>query len=254
MNSIKHKVVVLSGKGGVGKTMIAANVAYELSNMGYAVGLLDADINNGTIGHVLGVTDQQPKVVDDKLVPVQVTPHLKVMAMDLVTEETDTPLIIKKDAKKKAIDQYTRNIAWGDLDFLIVDPPTGIGETVSEIVEAVGPKAALIVTTPQEIALKKTKKAITFARKHDLLVIGLVENVSSVSCPECGTELLPKNETTAEYVAMEMGIPYLGSIPFSEKFIQAGNEGHPLTEAAAHTDAFEKFKNVVRFVKIFLEG
>ncbi|MHC1598063.1 MAG: P-loop NTPase [Candidatus Methanofastidiosia archaeon] len=254
MGSIKHKIIVLSGKGGLGKTTIATNLAYELSTQGFKVGLLDADLYDEAVVHMLGINNLQPEIKDKKLIPVQLTPSLKIMSIGLLTEEDGAPLIVKSATQKKAVEKYVTNIDWGDLDFLIIDPPSGMGEGALDVLDATSPKAALFVTTPQKIALKTTKKAISFAREKGLMLIGLVENMGSYSCSKCGEKQNIFNNEDPKYVAMEMGLPFLGSIPLSHHIVVACDKGMPICETSSDLSETHDFKEIVNFIRIFLEG
>ena len=211
---IKHEIIVMSGKGGVGKSTVTVNLAVALAMRGYEVGILDADIHGPNIPKMLNIEDAQIQGDQDGLYPVQVPPHLKVMSTAFLLGDRDTPIVWRGPMKMGALRQFVADVKWGELDFLIVDLPPGTGDeplTIAQLMpEADG---AVVVTTPQDVALLDSRKSVTFARSLKMPVLGMVENMSGLICPHCGKEIDLFKMGGGEKAAHEMGVPFLGRIP-----------------------------------------
>ncbi|MCL5873764.1 MAG: Mrp/NBP35 family ATP-binding protein, partial [Candidatus Thermoplasmatota archaeon] len=188
IKNIDNVLVVMSGKGGVGKSTVSANLAVELSSRGYQVGLVDADMHGPDIPQMLGLIDDKP-VMDEnkKIVPVRYSNNLRVISIEYFLPSRDTPVIWRGALKHKMIEQFIKDIAWGKLDFLIFDLPPGTGDEALSIVQLI-PKVTgfVVIGTPQEVAMIDVKKAINFAKQLNAPVVGLVENMSGFICPHCG--------------------------------------------------------------------
>ena len=225
---VKHVILVLSGKGGVGKSTVSINLASALSAHGRKVGLLDLDIHGPNIPKMLGIEDQRPAVLAHSLEPVHVTGTLAVMSMAFLLPDTSTPVVWRGPMKMAVIQQFLNEVKWGSLDYLVGDLPPGTGdEALSIVQQAPNLRGAVIVTTPQDVAVLDAVKAIKFIEKLDLPVIGIIENMSGMICPHCGDTIDLFGRGGGEKAAHDLGIPYLGSIPLDPEMVKAGDEGRP---------------------------
>lgn len=226
--SVKHVILVLSGKGGVGKSTVSVNLAYALASHGYQTGLLDLDIHGPSIAKMLGIEDLRLQALGDKIMPVKVTGSLKVVSMALLLNGTDNPIVWRGPMKAAAIKQFLGDVEWGDLDYLVVDLPPGTGDEALNIVQfAPNVEGAVIVTTPQDVAVLDSTKAIKFVEMMDLPVLGIVENMAGMVCPHCGDVIDLFGKGGGEKTAKEYNVPFLGSIPIDIEMRKAGDEGRP---------------------------
>jgi len=225
---VRHVILVLSGKGGVGKSTVAVNLAYALSSHGYNTGLLDLDLHGPTIPKMLGVQDFRLQTIDNKIEPVRVTGTLAVVSMAFLLPDASTPIIWRGPMKMSAISQFLTDVNWGSLDFLVVDLPPGTGDEALTIAQlAPNLRGAVIVTTPQEVATLETSKAVKFVEKLEIPVIGVVENMSGMVCPHCHTEVDVFGKGGGKKMADDLGVPFLGAIPLDIDMRQAADEGRP---------------------------
>ncbi len=241
LSGVKHKIVVMSGKGGVGKSTVAVNLAAGLVKRGYSVGLLDADIHGPSVPKLLGSPDEQLTVMDGHIRPAQILPQLRVISIAYIVEEKDAPVIWRGPVKMGAIRQFIEDVEWGELDYLIVDLPPGTGDeplSVAQLIPNVD--GAVIVTTPQEVALISVRKSIRFAHLVGLKVLGLVDNMNGFVCPHCGEAAKGLESSLAIQAAMEYGIPYLGKIPLDPQVAQSGEKGEPFVLSGdSRAEAFD---------------
>jgi len=225
---VKHVILVLSGKGGVGKSTVSVNLAFALANHGKKVGLLDLDFHGPNIPKMLGIEDQRPAVLANSIEPVHVTGNLSVMSMAFLLPDTSTPVIWRGPMKMGAIRQFLTDVNWGALDFLVVDLPPGTGDEALTIAQlAPNVRGAVIVTTPQDVAVMDAIKAATFIGQLDLPVIGVIENMSGMICPHCGGAINLFNTGGGKKAAEDLGVPFLGAIPLDPEMVKAGDEGRP---------------------------
>lgn len=247
IKNIRNVLVVMSGKGGVGKSTVAANLAVELSSRGFQVGLVDADMHGPDIPQMLGLIDDKPLVgPNNKITPVKYSNSLRVISIEYFLPSRDTPVIWRGALKHKMIQQFIKDIEWGELDFLIFDLPPGTGDEPLSIVQII-PKITgfIIVGTPQEVAMIDVKKAINFAKQLNTPVLGFVENMSGFVCPHCGkiTDIFKKG--TGEKVSKDFGINFLGSIPIEESVVEDGDDGTPMVLSHPESNSSRNFKKVV---------
>jgi len=222
---IRHKVVVLSGKGGVGKSMVAVNLAVALVNAGKQVGLLDVDIHGPSVPTMLGLEGKTIHGQEGDLIPMDVG-GLKVMSLGFLLRNQDDAVIWRGPMKMNVIKQFLRDVTWGDLDFLVIDSPPGTGDEPLSVCQLIGTlDGAVIVTTPQKVATVDVRKSITFCRQLHVPVLGVVENMSGFACPKCGevTQILPAGG--GKRIAEDMSVPFLGSIPMDPKIAEACDNG-----------------------------
>lgn len=222
---IQHKIVVLSGKGGVGKSTVAVNLATALALNGLRVGLLDVDIHGPSIPTMLGLENEKLKGGPDGLFPVEFG-GLKIMSLGFLLENPDDAVIWRGPMKMGVIKQFLTDVHWGDLDYLIVDAPPGTGDEPLSLCQLIQPlDGAIVVTTPQKVAAVDVRKSISFCKRLDVPVLGVVENMSGFACPKCGevTQILPAGG--GKKIATDMNVPYLGSIPMDPAIAQAADLG-----------------------------
>ena len=225
---VKHVILVLSGKGGVGKSTVAVNLAYALSNHGRQVGLLDLDIHGPNIPKMLGLEEHQLSSEGNKIIPVRVTGSLQVISMAFLLPEKHSPVVWRGAMKTTAIRQFLEDTKWGSLDYLVVDLPPGTGDEALTIAQiAPNLKGAVIVTTPQDVATLDSTKAITFVKMLEMDVLGVIENMSGMKCPHCGEVIDLFGKGGGERIAQEHNVPFLGSIPLDPEMRKAGDEGKP---------------------------
>ena len=224
----KHVILVLSGKGGVGKSTVSVNLAFALANHGKKVGLLDLDFHGPNIPKMLGIEDQRPAVLAHTIEPVHVTGNLAVMSMAFLLPDTSTPVVWRGPMKMVAIQQFLAEVNWGSIDYLVVDLPPGTGDEALTIAQlAPNVKGAVIVTTPQDVAVMDAIKAAKFIEKLELPVIGIIENMSGMICPHCGDTIDLFSRGGGKKAAEDLGVPYLGAIPLDPEMVKAGDEGRP---------------------------
>lgn len=239
---IRHKILVLSGKGGVGKSTVAANLAWALAEAGHAVGLLDVDIHGPSIPGLLGLEGQRLESSGEGIVPIDLA-ALKVMSIGFMLPQPDDAVIWRGPMKYNVIRQFVRDVEWGDLDYLIVDSPPGTGDEPLAVAQVLGnPDGAVVVTTPQRIALADVRKCITFCRHLDLPVLGVLENMSGYACPKCGETTALFDTGGGERMAAEMTVPFLGAIPIDPRIVTSGDQGRSFLQAHADSPAAEAFR------------
>jgi Mrp family chromosome partitioning ATPase len=222
---IKHKIVVLSGKGGVGKSTVAVNLAMALHLAGNKVGLLDVDIHGPSIPTMLGLEKSQVMESEGELLPVDLD-GLKVISLGFFLKEQDEAVIWRGPMKTGVITQFIRDVAWGDLDYLIVDSPPGTGDEPLSVCQTIeGADGAVIVTTPQKVAAVDVRKSISFCRQLNLPVLGVIENMNGFVCPKCGELTAVFQTGGGRLMADDMGVPFLGSVPIDPQIAEAGDSG-----------------------------
>lgn len=243
---IKHVVIVMSGKGGVGKSTVSSNLAQALSLKGYHTGLMDLDITGPNIPKMFKIEDKKLEVENDKLLPISVPPSLEVMSMAFLLPERDSAIMWRGPVKTGAIRQFIEDVEWGDLDYLIIDMPPGTGDEAISIVQLI-PKAdgMVIVTTPQDVAVLDSRKSITFAAQTNIPILGLIENMSGFVCPHCGelTEIFGSGG--GEKTAKELNIQFLGRVPLEPGVVRSGDSGMPIVIAEPESRSAEAFNQIV---------
>lgn len=223
----KHNILVLSGKGGVGKSTVAANLALSLTLQGRKTGLLDADFHGPSIPKMLGLEGKRLAMEDDRILPVSLG-DLKVISVDFMLEQRTDPVIWRGPMKMNVIRQLLEDVAWGDLDYLVIDSPPGTGDEPLSVAQLVPePTGALIVTTPQDVSTSDVRRSISFCRAVDLTVLGVVENMAGLVCPHCGETIDLFGRGGGERMSEEMGVPFLGTIPIDPAIVKSGDSGKP---------------------------
>jgi ATP-binding protein involved in chromosome partitioning len=246
MSDIDHKLLVLSGKGGVGKSTVAANLAASLAHAGKRVGLLDVDVHGPSIPKLMGLEGRPVQMAGEELTPIQVDDNLSVMSIGFLLAGAKDPVIWRGPRKYHLIRQFLKDVAWGHLDYLVVDAPPGTGDEPLAVAELVGsPASAVIVTTPQEVAVSDVRRCVSFCNTMSLPVFGILENMSGFECPRCGARIDLFKRGGGMMLATEMGVPFLGQIPIDPEVVTSGDTGEPLVSLGPQSPAAKAFSVVV---------
>jgi len=228
MANISHKFLVLSGKGGVGKSSIAVNLAVWLSMQSKSVGLLDIDIHGPSIPKLLSLEGRNVHAEGDKIKPILYSDTLKIMSIGFLLHNQSDALIWRGPMKHNVIKQFVTEVCWGDIDYLVVDCPPGTGDEPLSIAQLLGQiDGAIIVTTPQQLAVVDVKKCITFCRQLNVPVLGVIENMSGFVCPHCDCKTDIFGSDGGRQMAKDFGVPFLGSIPIDSGLVSACDSGRP---------------------------
>jgi Mrp family chromosome partitioning ATPase len=250
MTRIKHKIAIGSGKGGVGKSTVAVNLAAALQSRGYKVGILDADITGPDIPKLLGIEDQKLTAGPDGLQPADAA-GIKAVSMALLLKSRDSPVVWRGPMKMSALKQFVTDVNWGDLDFLLVDLPPGTSDEPISIAQLIsGLDGAIIVTTPQEVALLDSRKAVNMFLMMNVPMLGIIENMSGLICPHCGKSIEVFKTGGGESAAEELNVPFLGAIPLDVEVGRLGDMGKSF--ARNETAAAKAFDRVVNALLIRL--
>jgi len=231
LQRIRHKLLVMSGKGGVGKTSVATYLALGLAKRGYQVGLLDVDLHGPDVPRMLGISGRFEMDAEGHLLPHRYSDHLQVVSIECLLHDRDEAVIWRGPLKHSYIQQSLSQVDWGKLDFLVIDAPPGTGDEPLSVAQTFTGVQAIVVTTPQEISLADVRKAINFCRKVEMPILGLVENMSGLICPHCGKEVPLFSQGGGQKTAELMAVPLLASLPFDLRVVQGGDEGRPLLES-----------------------
>ena len=223
--SIKHVFLIMSGKGGVGKTSVSVNLAIALSKKGFKVGLMDVDVHGPDIPRMLGLEGLLDATADRKIRPMAYSENLVVVSVESLMPDKDTAIIWRGPFKHSAIRQFIGDVAWGELDFLIIDAPPGTGDEPLTIAQLIDKTKAVIVTTPQEVALADVRKSIDFCQQVHMDVFGLIENMSGYTCSQCGHKENIFGQGGGERTAADASIYFLGQIPFDPNMVKSGDAG-----------------------------
>jgi len=235
LDKIKNKMIVMSGKGGVGKTSTSVNLSLALANKGHNVGIMDVDLHGPDVPRMLGLSGMPEVNANKKLNPMRVSENLKAISIESFTPSKDDAIIWRGPLKFSAIRQFIGDVDWGELDFLVIDSPPGTGDEPLTVAQTISDTKAVIVTTPQEVALADVRKSINFCKTVKMQIFGLIENMSGFSCPHCGEMIELFGYGGGERTAKEMGIQFLGRIPFDPRVVACGDSGACYQEV--HTDS-----------------
>ena len=245
MEKISAKILVLSNKGGVGKSFIAVNLAVGLSKKGAKVGLLDADIHGPSTAKMLGFENQKISVSENGFQPYPVNSNLSAISMASFLEDPDMPVIWRGPMKMSALRQFLAEVNWGELDYLVIDSPPGTGDEPLSVIQLIGNlTGAIIVTTPQDIALLDSRKCVNFLRKLSVPVLGIVENMSGFICPHCGNKIDLFKSGGGEKSAKEFEIPFLGKVPFDPKIVESTDNGKAFIESSPDSESAKVLEKI----------
>ncbi|MBN2231721.1 MAG: Mrp/NBP35 family ATP-binding protein [Deltaproteobacteria bacterium] len=258
LTHIRHKILVMSGKGGVGKSTVAVNLAAALAKRGMRIGLMDADIHGPNIPKMLGLDTQRLQADAEGIMPMAAgpdLPNLLVVSMAFLLEHADNPVIWRGPLKHTVIRQFVADVQWGDLDVLIVDLPPGTGDeplSVAQVLKNVD--GSVIVTTPQDVALLDSRKSVVFSTQIKVPVIGIVENMSGFVCPHCGERVDLFKQGGGARAAADFKVQFLGALPLDPRIVIQGDEGTPFFTAYPDSPAAAGFQQLADKCMAFLEA
>lgn len=250
LKQIRNKLLVMSGKGGVGKSSVAAYLAVSLAKKGYKVGLMDVDLHGPSIPRLLGLRGTlQPSPNSGKAIPVRAMPNLQVMSIEsILGENKDVATIWRGPIKIGVIRQFISDIDWEDLDYLIIDSPPGTGDEPLTVAQTIPDAKAIVVTTPQEISLADVRKSIHFCRQVRMDILGIVENMSGLLCPHCGKEVELFGAGGGELLAEKENIPFLGKLPLDPEVVRSGDSGRAMGLVENELPFAKAFEKIVEEV------
>jgi len=246
LSRIRNKLVVMSGKGGVGKTSTSVNLSIALSRLGYRVGLMDVDLHGPDVPRVLGLMGMMGLSANHKLDPMRFSDNLKVVSIESLTTSKDDAIIWRGPIKFSAIRQFIADVEWGELDFLLIDAPPGTGDEPLTVAQTIPDAQAVIVTTPQEVSLADVRKSISFCRTVKMAIFGLVENMSGYVCPHCGEQVDLFGSGGGERTAKEAAIPFLGRVPFDPQVVTCGDSGMSFQESYPDSPVTQAYEAIAR--------
>ncbi len=256
MRKIKHKIAVISGKGGVGKSTVTVNLAVAFATHGYvnSVGILDADITGPCVPKILGANGQRLQGGPPGIFPATASLGIKVVSMDFLLPSEESPVIWRGPLKMRAIQQFLSDIVWGELDFLFIDLPPGTGDEPLSVMQLLPDMdGVVIVTIPSEVSQIVVKKAVTFAKQLNIPVIGIIENMSGFVCPKCGEKVDIFRAGGGEKIAEDLAVPYLGRIPIDPEICRDSDKGSPFIIEHPNSPASKAFMSIVEKVEEFLK-
>lgn len=246
ISKIKHRIVVFSGKGGVGKTTISVNLAYGFQFNGYSAGILDADITGPNVSKMLGISDHVI-VLNEKMIPFEKYGVKMISIASMI--EPGQPIIWRGPMRSKIINQFLADVEWGELEYLIADLPPGTGDEILTITQKMKPHYAVIVTTPQDVSLIDAERAINMARKLEIPFIGVVENMSGFVCPHCSAVINIFSEGGGQKLANDFGLPFLGSVPIDIDARIASDSGIPIVQLQPKGELSEAFSKIIESIQ-----
>lgn len=244
LEKIKNKILVMSGKGGVGKTSTSVNLAVALASKGAKVGIMDVDLHGPDVPRMLGMKDNLNINRNNKLVPLKYSDRLFVVSIEALSQSKDDAIIWRGPIKYSAIRQFIGDVDWGELDFLIIDSPPGTGDEPLTVAQTIKDAKAIIVTTPQELSLADVRKSINFCKTVKMEIFGLIENMSGLECPHCGKMIEIFGSGGGERTAKKMGVDFLGKIPFDPNIVSCGDEGSAFQEIFKDSPVTEAFYRI----------
>jgi len=253
MAKVKYPLIVMSGKGGVGKTTVAVNLAYALSLSGKSVGILDIDLHGPNIAKMLGIEKSSLYNFEFGIQPVDVSDNLKAVSVALTGYDSDQPIIWRGPMKAAVIRQFLADVNWGELDYLVIDSPPGTGDEPLSACQLIpNVSGIIIVTTPQDVAILDARKSVLFAKEIKIPVVGIVENMSGFICPHCHSQTDIFKKGGGEKAAQELNVPFLGSVPFQPEFVEFGDKGTPFVSFGHKSKSAEAFTGIVAKIREFV--
>jgi len=245
LEKIKHKFLVMSGKGGVGKTSVSVNLSMALAKKGYKVGLMDVDIHGPDVPRMLGLKGMLDLNEQRKLTPMSFSENLTAVSLESLIPNKDDAIIWRGPMKHQVIRQFISDVEWGELDHLIIDSPPGTGDEPLSVAQTISDARAIVVTTPQEISLADVRKSINFCKTVNLEIFGIIENMSGFDCPHCGETVDIFGSGGGEKTAAAFNIPFLGKIPFDPKVVSCGDSGSSYQDMNPDSAVTKAFAAVV---------
>jgi len=251
LGKIRHKILVMSGKGGVGKSTVAVNLALGLAQKGYKVGLMDVDLHGPDICRMLDLTESlEPRQSANGLVPpLLYNDNVKVVSLEYMMKDRDEAIIWRGPLKIQAIRQFVADMDWGELDYLVVDAPPGTGDEPLSVAQTIPNVQAVVVTTPQAVALADVRKSINFCRTVEMPIAGVVENMSGFICPHCEESVDIFSSGGGEKTARDFELPFLGRVPMDPRVVVGGDSGKPYLSSNEDSPAVKAFAAVVEAVE-----
>ncbi len=251
LGKIKNKILVMSGKGGVGKSTVSVNLALALARKGHKVGLMDIDLHGPDVVRMLDLkgTVEPPEKPDQLVAPLQYNDNLKVVSLEYMMQNRDEAIIWRGPLKIQAIRQFLSDMDWGELDYLVIDAPPGTGDEPLTVAQTIPNLKAIVVTTPQKVALADVRKSINFCKMVKVNITGVVENMSGFVCPNCNEIADIFKKGGGEEVAREFDLPFLGRIPMDPRVVTAGDEGKPYLSSDEESPATQAFSQIVAAVE-----
>jgi ATP-binding protein involved in chromosome partitioning len=250
MGKIKHKIAVISGKGGVGKSTVTVNLAMAFALHGYRVGILDADIHGPSVPKMLGLSGKRLEVGPPGIFPAIGPLGIRVVSMDFLLPDENTPVIWRGPLKMTAIRQFLSDIVWGNLDLLLIDLPPGTGDEALSVAQLLPEMdGVIIVTIPSEVSQIVVKKAVMFAKRLGLPIIGVIENMSGFICPNCGAKIDIFQSGGGKKISDDLNIPFLGSIPIDQKICEGSDKGMPFIVEHEDSQASKAFMEIVQKIE-----
>ncbi len=250
LSNIKHRIAVMSGKGGVGKSTVAVSLAVTLAKQGHKVGLLDADIHGPNLPKMLGLDNKRLQAGADGIIPEPVIDNLAVVSMAFLLENPDNPVVWRGPLKHTVIRQFVADVQWGELDFLIIDLPPGTGDEPLSVAQVIKPMdGSVIVTTPQDVALLDSRKSVVFSQQIEVPVLGIVENMSGFNCPHCGAAIDLFKQGGGRKAAEDLKVKFLGAVPLDPQVVIQGDAGQPFVAAFPETKAAQAFTEITAAMK-----
>ncbi len=242
LKGIKHKIFVMSGKGGVGKSSVTVNLAAALAQNGRKVGIMDVDIHGPSVPNLLGLKSTiEVDPFDQMLLPAKYNENLSVISMDTLLEDRDQAILWRGPKKASAIRQFLADVKWGNLDYLIIDSPPGTGDEHMTVLKSIPDAKCVVVTTPQEISLADVRKAVNFLQYTNAEILGIVENMSGLACPNCGMEINLFKKGGGEELAKSHGLAFLGAIPLDPAAVVSADMGQPVVYLNENSPAKKAF-------------
>ena len=250
LSKIKHKIMVMSGKGGVGKSTVSVSLASALHDRGYKVGIIDADIHGPNIPKMFGIKDKGIKGTDEGMHPHEPKEGLKVMSVGFLVQNDDDAVIWRSPVKHGLIEQFVSEVLWGELDYLIIDLPPGTGDEPLSVAHTIKDvDGSVIVTTPQDVALLDSRKSVTFSNKLKVPVFGIVENMSGLICPHCAESIDLFKTGGGEKAAGELQVNFLGRVPIDPKVVEHGDAGNPYVIADKDSEVAKAFNRIAEQIE-----
>ncbi len=245
LEKIRHKFIVMSGKGGVGKSSVTVNLGMALAKKGFKTGIMDVDIHGPDIPRMLGISNEMLGVnAEHKLTPLNYSENLSAVSIESLSASKDDAIIWRGPVKHSVIRQFIADVEWGKLDFLLIDSPPGTGDEPLSVAQVITDASAIIVTTPQEVSLADVRKSINFCKTVKMNIFGLIENMSGFRCPHCGEAIDMFGTGGGEKTARDFGIHFLGRIPFDPNVVVCGDSGTCYQDAYRKSPVTEAFESV----------